>query len=147
MSSSLILEKKGDIGDLIQLGKYNKIRKDSLIEALEEGEPCKGYILVANIDTENNSYTEGKYFFNKEDELEFEECEIKMTVSSIDKNKKKTFSQKEKLDLLCEYMNKTHKFPDEDVVYKECPIGKFAITAHRWGDICKVINEVKDEIA
>lgn len=145
MALSLILDKKGDLGDKIEFTRYNKIRTDALVEALENEDPCDGYILVANIDTDENTYTEGKYIFNEDEELEFVECEIKITIKETIKNKKKMFSQKEKLELLLEYIQLMKKMPDDDTLYKGCPIGKFMNDIDKWEEIFKAVNDAKGE--
>lgn len=144
MTLSLILDKKGDLGERIELGKYNKTRTDALIEALEDGNPCEGFVLVSNMDTSEGTYIEGKYLYDG-DSLSFEECEVKIIVKEKIKNRKKTFSQKEKLELLLDYIKNKKKMPVEDTVYKECQIGKFLNDASKWDEIYDVIKEAKDE--
>ena len=144
MTLSLILNKEGKLGDGIELGKYNKVRTDTLIGMLEKVKPCDGYVLVANIDMEESTYTEGKYVF-KDDELTFEECSIKITVRESAKNKTKSFSQREKLDLLLEYIRLNHAVPKEETIYKECQIGRFMMNVDKWTDICDIVKEAKPD--
>lgn len=144
MTQSIILEKKGEIGDYINIDKYETVRTDAIIELLEKKKPCSGYILTANVDSERN-YTEGKYSYDGDGDLKFSECSLKITIKENGKTRKKTFSQQEKLSLFLEYVKKYNKMPDPDVLYKECPIGKFMIDAERWTEICNAVNEVKDE--
>ena len=146
MTTTLILDKKGEMRDITDLDRYNRIRTDLLVEMMKAHTPCDGHIIVANIDTLDNSFVEGKYYYDEKGKIAFEECALKIMIKERLKDKKKTFTQQEKLNLLIEYITSFKTVPDDDVVYKGCPIGAFAASVDKWEDVCNIVKETKAKL-
>lgn len=145
MTTTLILNKKGEMRDITELDRYNRIRTDVLVDIMKAHEPCDGHIIVANIDTLDNSFVEGKYYYDEHGKVAFDECALKITVKET-YQKKKTFTQQEKLNLLIEYITKYKTMPDDDVVYKGCPIGAFATSVDKWENVCDIVKETRSKL-
>ena len=154
MSRILILGVRGKIGNLLTCSKYDTIAKeDDLIEMLEEALTQNpklkvGDILVAKIGDSSTPTTEGRYTIETDDKgkrtIQFSECELKLTVKSTGE-KKKMWSQKEKIALLKEFFIHKSRIPEKDETYKNCPIGVFYHDVSKWADVCEEVKIARDE--
>lgn len=140
MSKSTILSIHGAFDDI---SEYMEMRTDALLNILSkqsEDKNTNDYVLTVRKNSDD-SFEHVKYFYNDKGKLQSEECEIRVMIKEKLRNRKKSFSQREKLDLLLEYISINKKRPDTDTIYKQCPIGKFANDANKWSEICEMINE------
>ena len=141
MTRSLILTIHGDFDALTQ---YEEMRTDTLLNILEKNKDAdiRDYVIVVNKTSDNDSIPM-KYSYDENGKLKAEECDVHVAVKEKLKNRKKSFSQREKLDLLLEYINVNKKMPEAHTIYKQCPIGKFMNDANKWSEICEMISEAK----
>ena len=154
MPRILILGIRGKIESLLTFSKYNVIAKeDDLIEMIEEAlsqnpKLKTGDILVAKLGDENTQTIEGRYTIETDDKgkrtIQFSECELKLTVKSTGE-KKKMWSQKEKIALLKEFFIHKSRVPEKDETYKNCPIGVFYHDVSKWSDVCEEVKTARDE--
>ena len=142
MTRSIIFTIRGAFDNL---NEYEEVRTESLIAILSKqgsGKSTNDYVIAVKKESDG-SKTYIKYFYNEKGKLQYEECDIRITIKEKLKNRKKTFSQREKLDLLLEYISINKRMPESKTIYKQCPIGKFMNDADKWSEICETISEAK----
>lgn len=146
MSRILILDKKGELGESINVGKYDMVRELDFLNTMQSivikrGKKMKGEIIVTKINSSDHTFIEGRYFVNDDKKFDFEEVEVKFTLKHSNQEKTKTWSQKEKIEKLKSFFEKKGRLPEKDEHFDNCPVGAFYINVTKWKGVC---DEVRD---
>lgn len=103
----------------------------------------KGEVLVYVKEGEDTLY-QGRYKVSPK-EIEFEQCELNVSVKKQKAEKAKTLTDSEKLDLFREYWEEKQKVPGKSEVYKGFRIGTFFNSMMKNQNTIEVLNQIMAE--
>ncbi len=100
----------------------------------------KGEILVF-LRSETEEVRTGKYKISSS-KITFEECDLNISVRKSNKEKGKSLTEEEKIELFREYWNEKHKEPAKNEVFKNFRIGTFYATAMKNNAIAETLRQI-----
>ena len=127
---------------------FDKTRFEASVAALQTfgkriKNKVKGDVLVF-VKGDDDSVRTGKYKLTTS-KITFEECELNISIRRELKQKPKSLSEEEKIELFRTYWNEKHKEPTKNEVYRNFRIGAFYANAMKNKDIAEMLHQITNE--